>query len=63
MVIETYDELGEWDCPLCPDPVVRGDEVIVVSTGIVAHADCVQQPLPDLVTWSEQPTPVLVGSR
>ncbi len=42
MVIETFEEPGEWDCPFCPEPVARLDEVVVLATHQVAHLDCYQ---------------------
>lgn len=46
-VIETYTEHEEQDCILCPDQIVRLDEIVTLAPGRAVHADCYQATTPD----------------
>lgn len=46
-VIETYTEHEEQDCILCPDMIVRLDEIVTLAPGRAVHADCYQATNPD----------------
>ena len=39
-VIETYEEREEISCVLCPEPITRLEEVVVMATDRLVHIDC-----------------------